>query len=84
MLRSCPLRHFTPRVREALAWFEQCYDLDVGFGVIRWKRVALPRAGAIADQDPWLLEAMGALQNVWNQMAQEKPERGTRHGQAKE
>jgi len=66
-------------VNEALAWFDECYALEAGFGWVRWRRVALPTEGGIDVQPARLLEQMAWIAQVRNaELSRRRPARGGR------
>lgn len=64
---------FTPAVESALRWFDATHEIDAGFGVARWRRIGLPGAGALGEQDARLMEALDLLRDVHNDMLMRKP-----------
>jgi len=42
-----------------MRWFVHCYDLEfTPQGAAVWRRVALPAAGGVAEQDAWLMNGL--------------------------
>lgn len=80
----CPVLLFTTEVKQALDWFDECYELEGGFGYVRWHRVALPLTGGINEQPAKLLEQMAYIADVRNtDLARDRPKRrgrGKEHG----
>lgn len=72
MTTTCPVLAFTPAVESALRWFDATHELDTGFGTVRWRRIGLPGAGALGEQDARLMEALDLLRDVHNDMAMTK------------
>jgi hypothetical protein len=59
---TCPVLAFTPAVESALRWFDATHEPVPAEG--RWRRVALPGAGGIGDQDARLMDALDLLRRV--------------------
>ena len=71
----CPVLSFTPQVEGALRWFDETHAVVEG----QLRRVALPGGGALGDQDARLMEAMGVLRAVHEDlMRQQRRPRGGR------
>lgn len=61
------MRLLTPQVEEIFRWFDWTHDVDVmGNGIARWRRVALPGPGSLAEQDAWLMAALDCVRDTAN------------------
>lgn len=59
------------------AWFELTHEVEaVGMGGAQCRLVRLPSAGAIGDQDAWLMEALSVVRDTSNRMLVEASPRG--------
>jgi hypothetical protein len=52
---------FTPEVEYALDWFDRTHELARTGTGLEVRRVALPRRGGMADQDPRLMEQLAVV-----------------------
>ena len=78
--KTCPVLAFTGEVEYVLQWFSWCYAVEVvGMGSITCRRVALPSAGSVGEQDAWLwlrLQAMQAtMQTILHEQAEQREKR---------
>lgn len=49
------------------AWFDVTHEVEaVGMGGAVYRLVRLPEAGAVGDQDAWLMEALGVMRDEAN------------------
>jgi hypothetical protein len=55
-------------VESALRWFDATHELESHEGHWRYRRVGLPGAGSLSEQDPLLMEALDWLRLVHNDM----------------
>jgi hypothetical protein len=53
-------------VEDLFEWFELTYAVEFGPGWMRWRRVALPYDGGLADQPARLMQALAYIAHVWN------------------
>lgn len=59
------------------AWFELTHEVEaMGMGGAVCRLVRLPAAGAIGDQDAWLMEALSIVRDTSNRMMSEAAPRG--------
>jgi hypothetical protein len=40
----------------------------VGFGAVLWERTDLPHAGALSEQDAWLMTALDYVRDLMNRL----------------
>ena len=51
------------------AWFDVTHEVEaVGMGGAACRLVRLPEAGAIGDQEAWLMEALAVMRDEANQV----------------
>jgi hypothetical protein len=74
------VRYLTPEIDALIGLFKRCYERRwTGFAPATWHLVALPGAGALADQDAWTMAALAFARDVSNRLehdlakAAEKP-----------
>lgn len=69
---TCPVRCFTPEVRELLAWFERTHTLRAGM-VGMWEPLAgvLPRPGSAGEQDARLMACLDFIRDMKNGLMHE-------------
>jgi hypothetical protein len=66
-LTVCPVLIVTPEARSWMELFERTHEVAAqGFGPALWRRMALPDAGGVEDQDAVTLAAMDFIRNVSN------------------
>lgn len=65
-MTTCPVLLLTPEIEEAFTWFRETHELTYEHGAAAWRRVALPAAGGVGDQDSRLMATLDHLKSVFN------------------
>lgn len=68
ILKTCPVRYLTADAEAAVGLFRRCYDRHGESGIGTWRRVSLPNAGGVADQDAWTMAAIEFVRDVMNRL----------------
>lgn len=67
------MRYLTPMADALIALFHRCYERrPSAFEAPSYQLVALPDAGAIADQDAWTMQALAWVRDVTNRLEQDR------------
>ena len=66
VLTTCPVLLLTGEIEEAFEWFHATHEVIVDFGGPSWRRMALPAAGGVGDQDARLMATLDHLRTVMN------------------
>ncbi len=73
------MRELSPETDAVVGLFSRCYERRLsGFDAPTWQLVALPEAGAMADQDAWTMAALAWVRNVWNRLESDLIEAATK------
>jgi len=66
------VRLLTPDVRQALQWFEATHRLEPTMTGVAWRRIALPHAGAVGEQDARLMEQLDVIEETFTAVTRER------------
>jgi len=68
-----------------MRWFVHCYDIEfTPQGAAVWRRVALPAAGGVGDQDAWLMDGLEYVAGLHQQLVEDMEKRRRREAVKKQ
>lgn len=72
VVKTCPVRSFTPEIERVMRLFFWTHDAVADGGWVRWQMTRLPEAGSVAEQDAWTYAALAAMRAIQMDLAKDQ------------